>query len=148
MNDHDIFLLSPASCRGRRAKMLLRDGSEMALSRQLRAGELTLGAAFTFLSGLYFRGKLAYATAFAMRPEHMAIITPTRGLQPPDRLISVALLKEFAAGDIHPDDRRYRRALEHDAAELAEHLPGHARVILLGSIATGKYVDVLNPILG
>jgi hypothetical protein len=128
--------------------MLLREGSEMALARQLRAGELTLGAAFTFLSGLYFRGKLAYATTFAAGRERVAIITPTRGLQPPDRLISAALLKEFAAGDIHPDDRRYRRALEHDAAELAEQLPSRARVILLGSIATGKYVDVLRPILG
>src|SRR5215813_3135516 len=104
----DVFLLSPASCRGRRAKMLLREGSEMALARQLREGELTLGAAFTFLSGLYFRGKLAYATAFAARQEHTAIITPTRGLQSPDQLISVALLREFASGDIHPDDRRYR----------------------------------------
>ena len=120
----------------------------MSFARQLRAGELTLGVAFTFLSGLYFRGKLAYATTFAARAEHTAIITPTRGLLPPDRLISVELLKEFASGDIHPDDRRYRRALEHDATELAEHLPRKARVILLGSIATGKYVDVLRPILG
>lgn len=145
---HDIFLLSPASCRGRRAKMLLRHGSEMAFARQLRAGELTLGAAFTFLSGLYFRGKLAYATAFAAREDHTAIITPTRGLRSPHEVISAALLEEFASGDIHPDDRRYRRALEHDASELAEQLPQHARVILLGSIATGKYVDVLRPILG
>ena len=120
----------------------------MALARQLRAAELTLGAAFTFLSGLYFRGKLAYATAFAARQEHTAIITPTRGLQPADRFISLDLLREFASGDIDPDNRRYRRALEHDASELAEQLPHHARVILLGSIATGKYVDVLRPILG
>ena len=65
---HDIFLLSPASCRGQRAKMLLREASEATFARQLRAGELTLGAAFTFLSGLYFRGKLIYSQTFADPP--------------------------------------------------------------------------------
>ena len=128
--------------------MLLREASEATFARQLRAGELTLGAAFTFLSGLYFRGKLAYAQVFSARPDQTAIITPTRGLQPPELIVTAALLEEFARGDIHPDNRRYRRAIEHDATELAERLPKDARVILLGSIATGKYVDVLRPILG
>ena len=128
--------------------MLLREGSDMSFARQMRAGELTLGAAFTFLSGLYFRGKLEYATRFATQPDSTTIITPTRGLQSPDLLVSAALLREFAGVDLHADNRRYRRALEHDATELAEQLPPHARVVLLGSIATGKYVDVLRPVLG
>jgi hypothetical protein len=140
----DVFLLSPAHCGGRRAQMLLREGSGMALARQLAAGELTLGAAFTFLSGLYFRGKLAYAATFGAA----YVITPTRGLQPPDLPLTPALVREFASVDIGEDNRRYRRALEHDATDLAERLSRDARVVLLGSIATGKYVDVLRPILG
>ena len=59
-----IFLLSPAYCGGRRATYLLREGSTLALAAKLNAGTLTLGEAFTFMSGLYFRGKMAYARAF------------------------------------------------------------------------------------
>src|SRR5262249_5773027 len=62
-----IFLLSPAYCAGRRAAILLRPGSTVPIARQLQAGELTLGEAFSFLSGLYFRGKLTYAFAFGRR---------------------------------------------------------------------------------
>ena len=150
-----IFLLSPAYCGGKRAKMLLNDHSDMALARQLRAGELTLGAAFTFLSGLYFRGKLLYANAFGQPPAsamgalHPAyVITPTRGLVPPDLIVSADLLREFATVDVSADNPRYRVALERDAAELARHLPRSATVVLLGSLATGKYTDVLGPLLG
>jgi hypothetical protein len=132
--------------------MLLRPGSEMALARQLQADTLTLGAAFSFMSGLYFRGKLSYATRFGdlsgAAGDATLIITPTRGLQPPGLPVTAGLLQEFAAVDIAADDPRYRRALERDVAELAGRLPADTRVILLGSVATGKYVDVLCPILG
>ena len=127
----------------------------MALARQLREGELTLGAAFTFLSGLYFRGKLTYANAFGQSipgPSgtlHGAyVITPTRGLVPPDALVTADLLREFASVDVSADDLRYRIALERDAAELARRLPRSATVVLLGSLATRKYTDVLGPLLG
>lgn len=126
--------------------MLLREASEMALARDLREGRLTLGAAFTFMSGLYFRGKLAYASAFAPEPDATWVITPTRGLQPPTSSVSVELLREFAAVDVDAHDPRYRAALERDARALAERLPPEARLVLLGSIATGKYIDVLRPI--
>jgi hypothetical protein len=147
-----IFLLSPAYCGGRRASMLLADHATFGLAGRLRAGTLTLGEAFTFLSGLYFRGKLAYATAFArpMAPDCAGIwiVTPTRGLQPPDLRISIDLLREFASLDISTGDSRYRSPLERDLTALAAVLPGDARVVLLGSIATGKYVDVLTGLLG
>ena len=132
--------------------MLLRHGSAMALARQLQADTLTLGAAFSFMSGLYFRGKLSYATTFGRSSgapgEATLIITPTRGLQPPDLPVTTELLQEFASVDISLDNPRYRIALERDVADLAERLPANTRVILLGSIATGKYVDVLCPTLG
>ena len=141
-----VFLLSPAYCGGRRAKILLRDGSTLAIAQRLQAGTLTLGEAFTFCSGLYFRGKITYARTFA--PAATLVITPTRGLQSPDQPISADLLHEFAGVDIASDDVRYRKPLERDLRELSTRLPAGARVVLLGSVATGKYVDVLVRSLG
>jgi hypothetical protein len=147
-----VFLLSPAYCGGRRARILLKPGSEIALARRLGDGTLSLGEAFAFLSGLYFRGKLAYARAFA-RPTSAAgpstlVITPTRGLQPPEMAVSAALLEEFAGVDVSADEERYRGPLTRDIAALGAGLAADTRVVLLGSIATGKYVDVLASTLG
>ncbi len=76
------------------------------------------------------------------------VITPTRGLQPPDLLITKALVEEFAAVDVAGDEPRYFVPLVDDARTLADALPGHARVVLLGSVATSKYVEVLADALG
>lgn len=146
-----VFLLSPASCRGRRAGLLLKPDSTLPIARELQSGTLTLGRAFAFLSSLYFRGKLAYAETFG-GPDAGGgmtfVITPTRGLQPPAEPVTPEVLREFAAGDIGVDDVPYRSALERDTAALAARLPPQTSVVLLGSVATGKYVDVLLPILG
>src|SRR3954447_25200988 len=70
-----VFLLSPASCSGQRAAMLFNERAEFFLARQLRERGAPLGDVFSFLSGLYFRGKLSYARAFAGGPaEHGSII--------------------------------------------------------------------------
>jgi hypothetical protein len=144
-----IFLLSPAYCGGRRAGYLLRDGSTMELAAKLAAGTLTLGEAFSFMSGLYFRGKLAYAQAFGGRHETpVLVITPTRGLLHPGTLVTADLLREFAGVDVDADDGRYRRPLDRSVRTLARTLPPTARIVLLGSIATGKYVDVLTRAFG
>jgi len=143
-----VFLLSPAFCGGRRAKILLNENSALALASRLRDGTLTLGEAFSFMSGLYFRGKLTYATAFGRGDDASTlVITPTRGLQRPDMLINVALVHEFASVDVDADDPRYRVPLERDVSALAARLPADARVVLLGSVASGKYVNVLSGIL-
>jgi hypothetical protein len=76
------------------------------------------------------------------------VITPTRGLMSPDTLVTVPLLQEFATEDVDADASRYRRALEVDAAELADRLTAGTDIVLLGSVATGKYVDVLEPFFG
>jgi len=141
-----VFLLSPAYCGGRRAASLLRAQSKLPVSRRLHAGSLTLGEAFTFCSGLYFRGKIAYATAFA--PDETFVITPTRGLLPPGAVVSADLLTEFAGVDISQGDARYRRPLERDLHSLVARTGDDARMVLLGSIATGKYVEVLTETLG
>ena len=105
---------------------------------------MTLGSAFAFMSGLYFRGKLAYAERFG----RALVITPTRGLQPPSMPFNLALLREFAVGDVSLDSPIYRSALERDIQAIAKTLTRGSQVVLLGSVASGKYVDVLLPILG
>src|SRR6266404_5044335 len=144
---HRIFLLSPAYAGGRRAQMMLSERAQFALARKLRSRRgATIAEVFTFLSGLYFRGKIAYANAFA-RPVRgtsgVLVITPTRGLIDSRTRICLDDLREFAEVDIDQDDPRYRMPIERDARHLATKLPAQSEVILLGSIATGKYVDVL-----
>ncbi len=143
------FLLSPAYAGGRRAQMLLSERAGFELARRLRAGhEVSLGEAFTFLSGLYFRGKLAYANAFALPDlSRVLVITPTRGLVPAATRVTLADLREFAAVDIDEADARYRRPLERDLRRLVRQLSPRCEVVLLGSVATGKYVSVLLEIL-
>lgn len=143
-----VFLLSPANCGGRRATFLLREGSTLALAAELAQGRLALGDAFSFMSGLYFRGKLQYARAFGRHPTPGLIITPTRGLLPPETLVTSALLHEFATVDVDAADERYRTPLVGSLSHLTTTLAPGARVVLLGSIATGKYVDVLTRTLG
>lgn len=142
------FLLSPAYAGGRRAQMLLNERAQFALATRLRSGEpVSLGEVFTFLSGLYFRGKLAYANAFAPDFSRVLVITPTRGLVPAATAVTLADLREFAEVDIAADDPRYRRPLERDLRRLVRQMTSKCEVVLLGSIATGKYVSVLLEIL-
>ncbi|MDQ6809268.1 MAG: hypothetical protein M3Z64_07570 [Verrucomicrobiota bacterium] len=147
-----IFLLSPAYAGGRRARMIMNEKAQFDLARRLRSDDRpTLGEVFTFLSGLYFRGKLAYAKAFTQpspKSSGVLVITPTRGLVPAETAIGVDDLRDFAAVDIDADDPRYRKPLERDVKKLARALPKEAQVVLLGSVATGKYVDVLLANLG
>jgi hypothetical protein len=143
-----IFLLSPAYCGGRRATYLMREGSQLALALRLAQGTLTLGEAFSFMSGLYFRGKLGYAQAFGRHQTPALVITPTRGLLPPDSVVSARLLREFARVDVDADDRRYRQPLDRSLRQLTRTLSSDTRVVLLGSIATGKYVDALTRAFG
>ncbi|MFL5499666.1 MAG: hypothetical protein ACJ79Q_00365 [Gemmatimonadaceae bacterium] len=111
-----------------------------------------LGEVFSFLSGLYFRGKLNYARAFENPPPRKAsgvhIITPTDGLCSPGSMVTLGDLERFAAVPIEADESRYSLPLKRDATSLAERIGPRCEVILLGSIATGKYVDVLEPIFG
>ncbi len=144
--DHCVFLLSPAYAGGERARMIMRETAQFDLARRLRSAEgATIAEVFTFLSGLYFRGKIAYANAFA-RCDGLCgafVITPTRGLVDAQTRITLDDLREFAEVDIDKAEPRYRKPLERDAKKLAKKLPLNSSVVLLGSIATGKYVDVL-----
>ena len=140
-----LFLLSPAHAGGKRAQLLLNDAASFALAERLRRpGGVPLGEAFSFVSGLYFRGKVTYARRFARPPAGrpgVYVITASRGLVPEDTCVGPGDLREFAGVDIHSGDPRYRAPLERDLAALLA-IRG-AEIVLLGSIATGKYVDVL-----
>jgi hypothetical protein len=140
-----LFLLSPAHAGGKRARLLLNDNASFALAERLRAADgVPLGEAFSFVSGLYFRGKVTYARRFARPPAGrpgVYVITASRGLVPEETRVGPEDLREFAGVDIHSGDPRYRAPLERDLAGLLA-IRG-AEIVLLGSIATGKYVDVL-----
>lgn len=142
-----IYLLSPAWCGGKRAQLLLREQASFPLAERLRQPEgAEIGEVFSFLSGLYFRGKIAYVRQFAQAPGSSAlVITPTRGLVSIDAAVTREDLVEFATVDIATNDTRFRLPFERDIAGLATR-PGN--VVLLGSVATGKYVDALMELLG
>jgi hypothetical protein len=148
-----IFLLSPASCGGKRAALLFNDRAEFDIAVRVRSQPgAPLGDVFSFLSGLYFRGKLAYAREFTNPPPRKApgiqVITPTDGLYSPGSLVTLRDLERFATVAIDAEDSRYRYPLERDATKIAERIGPKCEVALLGSVASGKYVDVLLPIFG
>jgi hypothetical protein len=147
-----VFLLSPANCAGKRAGFLLRPNGASALAQRLRSRPgATLGEVFTFMSGLYFRGKLAYATAFANPPndcEGIHVITPGLGLRAPGAMIDLHGLRAIAGVPVDAAEWRYVEPLQRDARCLAQRLHRGDAAVLLGSIATRKYLQPLTEIFG
>ncbi len=147
-----VFLLSPANPGGERARLLLREEAQFPLAQRLRTRDgVPLGEVFTFLSGLYFRGKLTYARAFAQPPEGepgLWIITSNEGLLPPEAPMTRKRLLAFGDSPIDAENERYRLPFERDARRLARRCGEGCDVVLLGSVASGKYVDVLAGIFG
>jgi len=147
-----VFLLSPAHCGGPRSQLLLNDhaGFDLALRLRRKPGAL-LGETFSFLSGLYFRGKLAYAQAFARPPRRLSgvlVITTNCGLVSPRKMVMLEDVRSMGRGDIDLEDINYRTPLTRDSHALAEAIGPRGQAVLLGSIATGKYVDILLEALG
>lgn len=153
-----LFLLSPARLGGKRAEVLLNPGARFDLARRLQNGDATLGEVFSFLSGLYFRGKLAYANAFARpygRLPGVWVITSDRGLVAAEAPVSRDDLLASGTVDIDPSEARYTRSLRASATRLLQLLPppvagyaGLEDVILLGSVGTKKYVELLLEVFG
>jgi hypothetical protein len=146
-----VFLLSPANISAIRGRLLLNRNSEFELARRMQRQGASLGEIFSFISSLYFRGKLAYAKAFSKpQPALPAtlVITASRGLLPPETIITLDDLLEMSAVPIDPTDARYRDPLCQTARALARVLPADSQIVLLGSIASGKYVDPLLELFG
>ena len=147
----NIFLLSPANASGRRAKMLLNEASDFELARRLNSSGLLLGEMFSFMSSLYFRGKLTYARAFSQANRFLPgvmIITPSQGLLLPDTLIRRETLLEMASCKVDAENPQYRLPLERTARSILEKFSGPCNVVLLGSIASAKYIAPLLQIFG
>jgi hypothetical protein len=152
-----VFLLSPANCSGKRAKIVLSEKAQFDLAVRLRGDRgVPIGEVFAFVSGLYFKGKLTYALAFAQPPEPGAplagsgalVITPNAGLRPVETAVTAGALRAFAGVDIAADDLRYRRPLLASARALADEIGPDCDVVLLGSIASAKYVEILTEVFG
>jgi len=152
-----VFLLSPAHCGGRRATQVLAPDAQSALAVALRSADgAPLGDLFSFVSGLYFRGKLTYARRFArpVEPDNaivgagIHVITANAGLRRPDTRVTRTAMHTFANGDIDAGNASYRRPLETSARTLLAEIGPACDVVLLGSIASPKYVDILTGIFG
>src|SRR5882724_8838112 len=157
MRSPRIFLLSPADCGGRRAKQAMSPNATFALAAALRSNDgAPLGDVFAFVSQLYFRGKLTYARRFAAPPDPsnaivgggVHVITPSAGLRSPDTLVTHEAIRAFARGDIDAGNTKYRGPLESSARTLAAEIGPDCDVVLLGSVASPKYVAVLTAIFG
>jgi hypothetical protein len=148
---YQIFLLSPAFAGGQRAQMLLRPNAGFELAVRLRGEGLPLGEAFTFMSGLYFRGKMAYSQAFATPPPDIPgafVITGGSGLVPPETVITIEQLQYIATIPIDAGDHRYREPLERACRTLDELAGPSTDYILLGSVATLKYLEPMVGVFG
>jgi hypothetical protein len=147
-----VFLLSPANCNGERAQWILRRNAGSDLALRLRSPEgAPLGEVFSFMSALYFRGKLAYAQAFARPPTDgrgVLVITPTVGLLPHDTSVRLSKIRGFARAPINKKNQLYRRSLLRTVRKLATDVGPECEIVLLGSIASGKYLDILTHVLG
>jgi hypothetical protein len=131
--------------------MIMNERAGFDLAVRLHSEGAALGDIFAFISGLYFRGKAAYSTVFAAPPPDMPgslVITAGRGLLPPETRIGIADLRAIATVPIDLSEPRYRDPLERDILRLDQALPPTTQVILLGSIATSKYLEPLIDVFG
>lgn len=147
-----VFILSPAKSGGPRASLLFSERARFDLARRLQRGiKAPISEVFSFLSGLYFRGKIVYASHFARPPKGLApayVITPNLGLVPADEPLGLEDLQAFSTVPIDPRESRYVRPLRRHAKRLMELTSGRCEFVLLGSIGTKKYAEVLLEFFG
>jgi hypothetical protein len=145
-----LFLLSPANASGIRGQRLLGSDTKSQLAQRLRQSGAPLGEVYQFISSLYFRGKLEYAEQFKNPPPGMTgvhIITGA-GLMPPEAVVTLDELRRISATPIDANNSHYRLPLDRDLLRLRERAGSETEVILLGSIATCKYVTPLLAVFG
>jgi hypothetical protein len=147
-----VFLLSSAKTSGERAKMLTNPSARFSLAWRLQKGEpVPLWEVFSFLSGLYFRGKVTYAREFARPPGNIPgalVITSNRGLLPIDQPVSLDDLRALSEVPIEANEPRYTQPLQAHGKLLAKAIARRCPVVFLGSISTDRYVEPLLACFG
>lgn len=145
-----VFLLSPARLDGARGRSLLSPDSGGALSQRLRSAEgISLEEAFSFVSSLYFRGKAAYARHFCRAPHgRIRVVTAGGGLVKLEERVTLARLQGWGRVAVREDNPHFTAPLLRHTAELLDEVPSEARFLLLGSVASNKYVQPLLELLG
>ena len=145
-------MLSPASLGGERGKLLFSERAAFPLAERVRSPDgAPLGELFSFVSGLYFRGKLTYAQAFGQAPEGLSgvhIISAGEGLRMPDERVDLPRLRAWATVDIDARNPAFTEPLVEHAEALVRVVGGRCRFVLLGSVATDKYVRPLVKVFG
>ncbi len=130
--------------------MLLNPNAEFTLARELRSrAGAPLGDVFSFVSGLYFRGKATYSRAFGRLPGDMRaglVISPSEGLRFLDERVTVERVVEWAKVPIDARNPAFTEPLVGHCHELLRVMGEGARYVLLGSVATNKYVEPLTQV--
>jgi hypothetical protein len=149
---YTIFLISPANLSGERGGLVFNPAATFPLAERLRSLEgAPLGEVFSFVSGLYFRGKMAYAQAFGKAPPGLSaglVISPAEGLRFLYEPVTVQRLRSWAEVPIDAANPSYTGPLLEHASALEQALGTSARFVLLGSVATDKYVAPLTTVFG
>jgi hypothetical protein len=141
-----VFLLSPANLSGKRGELLLRGGGGAPLAEQLRSPDgARLGEVFSFVSSLYFRGKMAYAQTFGSAA---LVMTAGGGLCLLDERVTLARLQGWSSMSIKHDNPHFTAPLVRQATALLESSSERARFVLLGSVASPKYTVPLLEVFG
>jgi len=145
-----IFLLSPAKAGGPRYSILTSAQASFELALKFRAGSATLGEIYSFISGLYFRGKIAYAATFGTvlgRSSNALVIVPGLGLLPPETVFSPEQLRATAEIDVDENNPVHHDALLAAAGSLDRATGHQCSFVLLGSVASAKYTTALLEVL-
>jgi hypothetical protein len=146
------MLLSPAKLNGKRGRMLFNPEAEFSVARELRSSAgAPLADVFSFVSGLYFRGKVGYAREFARTNNGLPaalVISAGGGLCTLDERVTLERLRGWAEVSIHEENPHFTAPLYRHAAALLEAHPPSTRFVLLGSVASNKYVVPLLEIFG
>jgi hypothetical protein len=149
---HTIFLLSPANLGGERAALVFNPKATFPLARALHSpAGAPLGDVFAFVSGLYFRGKKTYAEAFGRAPPELTgglVISPAEGLRFLHEPVTFERLRGWARIDIDARNPEFVEPLVEHASALERAFGATSRFVLLGSVASDKYVRPLTRVFG
>ena len=131
--------------------MLFNPEARFELAKALRtAGGAPLGEVYSFVSGLYFRGKASYATKFAdsTLPPGAWVITPGGGLCALGERVTAARLQGWQQVQVSERNPHFTAPLVRHVCALADQASADVRFVLLGSVASKKYVLPLLESLG